>query len=104
MAKTPPETLEIAGREVTITNPGKVFFPKAGFTKLDVVRYYMAVADGTLRGVRARPMQLKRYPDGADGEFFYQKRAPSPRPEWIETVTLSFPSGRTADEVVVGES
>src|SRR6266571_731514 len=91
----------MAGREVTITNPDKVFFPKTGHTKLDLVRYYLAVADGALRGVAGRPMALKRYPNGAEGEFFFQKRAPQSRPEWVETVELAFPSGRTAHEIVV---
>jgi DNA ligase D-like protein (predicted polymerase) len=95
------EILQVAGRDVTITNPDKVYFPQAGHTKLDVVRYYLAVADGALRGVAGRPMALKRYVDGADGAFFFQKRAPDSRPDWIETVELSFPSGRTANEVVV---
>jgi bifunctional non-homologous end joining protein LigD len=95
------EVLEVAGREVTITNPDKVFFPRAGHTKLDLVRYYLSVADGALRGVAGRPMALKRYPNGTEGEFFFQKRAPQSRPEWIETVELSFPSGRTAHEIVV---
>jgi bifunctional non-homologous end joining protein LigD len=98
------EVLEVAGREVIITNPDKVFFPDASggpLTKLDVVRYYLAVAEGALRGVRGRPMALKRYPNGANGEFFFQKRAPEPRPDWIETVELAFPSGRTAREIVV---
>jgi DNA ligase D-like protein (predicted polymerase) len=95
------EILGVAGREVTISNPGKVFFPKSGHTKLDLVRYYLAVADGAVRGVAGRPMALKRYVNGADGEFFFQKRAPASRPEWVETVELSFPSGRTAHEIVV---
>src|SRR6266571_5156279 len=94
----------MAGREVTITNPDKVFFPKTGHTKLDLVRYYLAVADGALRGVDGRPMALKRYPNGAEGEFFFQKRAPESRPDWIEIVELSFPSGRTANEVVVRDA
>ncbi len=98
------EVLEVAGREVAISNPDKVFFPQAGHTKLDLVRYYLAVAEGALGGVGDRPMALKRYVHGAEGEFFFQKRAPSKRPEWIETVELSFPSGRTADEVVVGDA
>jgi bifunctional non-homologous end joining protein LigD len=101
---TRSEVLEVAGREVTITNPDKVFFPRTGHTKLDLVRYYLAVAEGALRGVRGRPMALKRFPDGAEGEFFFQKRAPRSRPEWIETVELSFPSGRTAHEVVVRDA
>ncbi|MGH8937514.1 MAG: non-homologous end-joining DNA ligase [Acidimicrobiia bacterium] len=95
------ELLEVAGREVAITNPDKVFFPRTGHTKLDLVRYYLAVAEGALRGVLGRPMALKRYVNGADGEFFFQKRAPQSRPEWIETVELSFPSGRTAHEILV---
>ncbi|MGH2661645.1 MAG: non-homologous end-joining DNA ligase [Actinomycetota bacterium] len=98
------EILEIAGREVTVSNPDKVFFPQTGHTKLDLVRYYLAVADGALRGVAGRPMALKRYVHGAEGEFFFQKRAPTSRPEWIETVELSFPSGRTAHEVVVRDA
>src|SRR5437773_4792822 len=98
------EVLEVAGREVTITNPDKVFFPRAGHTKLDLVRYYLAVADGALRGVAARPMALKRFVNGAEGEFFFQKRAPESRPDWIEVVELSFPSGRTAHEIVVRDA
>jgi DNA ligase D-like protein (predicted polymerase) len=101
---TPKEILEIAGREVTISNPEKVFFPQTGHTKMDLVRHYLVVADGALRGVAGRPMALKRYVHGADGEFFFQKRAPESRPEWIETVELSFPSGRTAHEVVVRDA
>jgi bifunctional non-homologous end joining protein LigD len=97
------EILEVAGREVTVTNPDKVFFPRTGHTKLDLVRYYLAVADGALRGVAARPMALKRFVNGAEGEAFFQKRAPESRPEWVETVELSFPSGRTAHEVVVSD-
>jgi bifunctional non-homologous end joining protein LigD len=94
------EILTIAGREVTISNPRKVLFPQAGYTKLDLVRYYLAVADGALRGALGRPTVLVRYPNGIDGEFFYQKRAPDSRPPWVEVVALSFPSGRTAEEVV----
>src|SRR5665811_544241 len=135
------EIIHVAGREVTVTNPDKVFFPaqiggertvgvgdrdqdrgnpataRAGHddaaadavadapvTKLDLVRYYLAVADGALRGAGGRPMALKRYPNGAAGPFFFQKRAPESRPAWIPTVTLSFPSGRTADEVVIEDA
>jgi bifunctional non-homologous end joining protein LigD len=98
------EVLEVAGREVTITNPDKVFFPQAGVTKLDLVRYYLATADGALRGVAGRPMALKRFVNGAEGEAFFQKRAPASRPDWVETVELSFPSGRTAHEVVVRDA
>src|SRR5437764_9511141 len=98
------EILEVAGRQVTVSNPGKVFFPRTGHTKLDLVRYYLAVADGALRGVAGRPMALKRFVNGAEGEAFFQKRAPASRPGWIETAELSFPSGRTAEEVVVGDA
>lgn len=93
--------VEAAGREVTVSNPEKVFFPRTGHTKLDLVRYYLAVGDGALRGVAGRPMALKRFVHGAEGEAFFQKRAPDNRPDWIETVELRFPSGRTAHEVVV---
>jgi DNA ligase D-like protein (predicted polymerase) len=92
--------LDVGGREVAVSNPGKVYFPEAGITKLDVVRYYLAVAEGALRGAGGRPNVLVRYADGIHGEFFYQKRAPTSRPPWIEVVALSFPSGRTAEEVV----
>src|SRR5215831_9040291 len=88
-----------AGREVRVTNPDKVLFP-TGHTKFDLARYYIAVADGALRGAGGRPNMLKRYPNGINEEFFYQKRAPQSRPDWIEVVTLRFPSGRSADEVV----
>jgi len=91
--------IRAAGREVPITNPQKVLFP-TGHTKLDLARYYVAVADGALRGAGGRPNMLKRYPNGINEDFFYQKRAPQSRPEWIEVVTLRFPSGRSADEVV----
>ncbi len=98
------ETVEIAGRTVAISNPDKVFFAGPGYTKLDLVRYYLAVADGALRGAGGRPMALKRYVHGAAGAFFFQKRAPDPRPDWIETVELAFPSGRTANEIVVRDA
>src|SRR5437868_14191909 len=98
------ELLQIEGREIPISNPEKVFFPQRGYTKLDLVRYYLAVATGALRGAGGRPMALKRYVNGAEGEFFFQKRAPESRPEWIETVQLSFPSGRTADEIVLRDA
>ena len=104
VAKTTQTVLEVAGREVAITNPDKVFFPRAGHTKLDLAKYYKAVAEGALRGIAARPIVLKRYVDGAEGEPFFQKRAPEQHPEWIETVELSFPSGRTAREVVVRDA
>jgi bifunctional non-homologous end joining protein LigD len=102
-AKERAETLEVAGRTVTISNPGKVYFPTAGHTKLDVVRYYLAVGEAALRGIRGRPIVLKRYVDGAEEPAFYQKRAPTSRPDWIETTTLRFPSGRSAEEIVVND-
>jgi DNA ligase D-like protein (predicted polymerase) len=98
--KSAAEILAVAGREVAISNPGKVLFPKPMHTKLDLARYYVAVAEGALRGAGGRPNMLVRYPDGIDGEFFYQKRAPKSRPHWVEVVELRFPSGRAAEEVV----
>jgi DNA ligase D-like protein (predicted polymerase) len=100
---TRKELLRIGDREVSISNPDKLYFPRAGHTKLDLVRYYLAVADGALRGAGGRPMAMKRFVDGADGDFFFQKRAPDNRPPWLRTVELSFPSGRTADEIVLDE-
>jgi DNA ligase D-like protein (predicted polymerase) len=94
------ETLVVNGREIPISSPGKVLFPKPGYTKLDLARYYLAVSEGALRGAGGRPNMLVRYPNGIGGEFFYQKRAPASRPDWIEVVSLRFPSGRSADEVV----
>jgi len=98
------ETIEVAGRTVTVSNPDKVYFPRTGHTKMDLVRYYLSVADGALTGVADRPMVLKRFVHGAEGEPFFQKRAPSSRPDWLETVVLSFPSGRTAEEIVVTDA
>jgi bifunctional non-homologous end joining protein LigD len=95
-----PTTRTVGGREVSISNPDKVLFPKPKYTKLDLVDYYLAVADGALRGAGGRPNMLVRFPNGIDAPSFYQKRAPESRPPWIEVVTLRFPSGRTADEVV----
>ncbi len=100
----PSQTLSVAGREVTISNPHKVYFPERGYTKLQLVEYYLSVADGALRGAGGRPMALKRFVDGAAGQPFFQKRAPESRPDWIETVELSFPSGRTADEIVIRDA
>ena len=100
----PSETLSVAGREVTVSNPHKVYFPERGYTKLQLVEYYLAVAEGALRGAGGRPMALKRFVDGAAGQPFFQKRAPETRPDWIETVELSFPSGRTADEIVIRDA
>ncbi|MBA2263260.1 MAG: DNA primase, partial [Chloroflexi bacterium] len=101
MVRSESETLTLDGHEVSISNPGKIFFADAGISKLDLVHYYLAVADGALLGVRDRPMALKRFVDGAAGEAFFQKRAPKSVPSFVRTVELSFPSGRTADEVVV---
>jgi bifunctional non-homologous end joining protein LigD len=98
--KSEQEVLVVEGREVAISNPGKVLFPQPGYTKLDLARYYLAVADGALRGAGGRPNVLVRYPTGIGAEFFYQKRAPASRPPWIEVVSLRFPSGRSAEEVV----
>src|SRR5918997_2244014 len=98
------EVLTIGDREVSVSNPDKVYFPKAGYTKMDLVSYYLGVADGALRGVAGRPMALKRFVDGAEGEAFFQKRAPEKRPEWLHTAELTFPSGRTADEIVLDEA
>ena len=92
---TRSEVVDVAGRRVAITNPDKIYFPGPGYTKRDLVGYYLAVADGALRGAGGRPMALKRYVNGAEGEYFFQKRAPESRPEWLRTVELSFPSGRT---------
>ena len=99
------ESLTIDGREVRITHPDKLYFSRqTKLSKLDLVRYYLEVAPGALAGIRDRPIVLKRFVDGAEGEAFYQKRAPAQRPEWLRTVTLAFPSGRTAEEVVVDDA
>ena len=102
MAKS--QILEVAGREVTITNPDKLIFSAGGYTKLDLVRYYLAVSDGALRGVEGRPMILKRFVKGIDEEAFFQKRAPTNRPDWIEVAELHYASGRSAEEVVVRDA
>jgi DNA ligase D len=99
-AKTDRERLVVGEREVWISNPHKILFPATGYTKLDLVRYYLAIADGALRAAGGRPNVLVRYPNGVGKDFFYQKRAPESRPDWIEVVELKFPSGRTAHEVV----
>ena len=106
MGKEPAsEVLSLDGREVRVTNPDKLYFSsQLRISKLDVVRYYLSVADGALAGIRDRPVVLKRFVDGAEAEAFYQKRAPAQRPTWIRTVTLSFPSGRTAEEIVVDDA
>ncbi|MEU6413977.1 non-homologous end-joining DNA ligase [Microbispora sp. NPDC046933] len=94
-------TLELDGRIVKITNPDRVVFPRTGHTKLDLISYYRLVAEGAVRGVADRPVILKRFVHGVDREAFFQKRAPAKRPEWVEVVELSYPSGRTAEEVVI---
>jgi bifunctional non-homologous end joining protein LigD len=96
--------LEAAGREITVTHPDKMLFPEAGLTKLDLVSYYLGVADGALRGVRGRPMILKRFVKGIDEEAFFQKRAPTKRPDWIEVAELKYASGTSAEEVVVRDA
>lgn len=99
------EILSIEGREVRVTHPDKLYFSKqTRLTKLDLVRYYLAVAPGALAGIQDRPIVLKRFVNGAEGEAFYQKRAPTDRPSWLRTITLSFPSGRTAEELVVDDA
>jgi bifunctional non-homologous end joining protein LigD len=92
--------LQVDGRDILVTHADKLLFPEAGVTKLDLVRYYLAVAPGALRGAGGRPNVMVRYPDGVGGEFFFQKRAPASRPDWIEVVQIRFPSGRVAEEVV----
>jgi bifunctional non-homologous end joining protein LigD len=98
------EVLQVAGREVVVSNPDKIYFPQAGYSKLRLVQYYLEVADAALRANGERPIVLRRFVDGAERPAFYQKRAPEPRPDWIDTVTLSFPSGRTATEVVLHDA
>ena len=105
MKRDTAEVLSIDGREVRVTNPDKPYFSQqTKLSKLDIVRYYLSVAPGALAGIRDRPLVLKRFVDGAQGEAFYQKRAPEKRPSWLRTVTLSFPSGRTAEEIVVDDA
>ena len=99
------EALSVEGREVRVTHPDKPYFSKqTKLSKLDIVRYYLSVAPGALAGIKDRPLVLKRFVNGAEGEAFYQKRAPTDRPAWLRTVTLSFPSGRTAEEIVVDDA
>lgn len=101
---TRAEILELDGRQVKISNPQKVFFPELGTTKLQLVRYYLSVAPGALKGCYDRPASLKRFPDGAGGEFFFQKRVPESRPEWIQTAVVRFPSGRSAEFLTIVDS
>ena len=106
MAKeSPSQVLSLEGREVQITNPDKLYFSsQVRVTKFELVNYYLSVAQGALAGIKDRPVVLKRFVNGAEAEAFYQKRAPDKRPDWLRTVTLSFPSGRTAEEVVVNDA
>jgi bifunctional non-homologous end joining protein LigD len=101
VAKTEELHLELSGHQVRVSNPNKIYFPKAGITKLELVQYYVAVAEGAIRGVARRPMILKRYVNGVEAEPFYQKRVDKKRPAWVETATFKFPSGRSAEEIVV---
>jgi bifunctional non-homologous end joining protein LigD len=100
-----PEVLSIDGREVPVTHPDKPYFSKqTKLSKLDLVRYYLSLAPGALAGIQDRPIVLKRFVNGAEAEAFYQKRAPAQRPAWVRTVTLSFPSGRKAEEIVIDDA
>ncbi len=101
---TPAEIIEIEGREIRVTNPDKVYFPELGVTKMELVRYYAEIAEAALVGCRDRPEILHRYPGGVDGESFYQKRLPKGAPEWVETTVITFPSGRSAEEVVLADA
>ena len=99
------ELLSIDGHEVRVSNPNKLYFSKqTKLSKLELIRYYLSIAPGALAGIRDRPLVLKRYVNGAEGEAFYQKRAPAQRPLWLRTITLAFPSGRTAEEIVVDDA
>jgi DNA ligase D len=104
VAKDNAITLELAGREVRVSNPGKLFFPEPGFTKLDLVNYYLECEEAVVRHLRERPTTLKRWVDGVGGEFFFQKRVPETAPAWLNTATVSFPSGRSARELVVNDA
>jgi DNA ligase D-like protein (predicted polymerase) len=103
VAKANHTTIEAAGREVKLSNPGKLFFPKPRFTKLDLAEYYIAVEEAAVNQLRERPGTMKRFVDGVNGEFFFQKRVPKGAPEWLQTATFRFPSGRTATELVVND-
>jgi DNA ligase D-like protein (predicted polymerase) len=104
VAKKDVTTLEVGGREVRLSNPSKVFFPEAGHTKLDLANYYLQLAEAALVGLRERPGTMKRFVDGVGGEFFFQKRVPKNSPEWLQTATFTFPSGRSATELVVNDA
>src|SRR4051795_5372399 len=104
MAKTEHTTIEAAGREVRLSSPGKVYFPKPGWTKLDLAEYYLAVADAALVHVRERPTVMKRFVNGIAEEPIWQKRVPQHVPDWLQTATVAFPSGRTAEELVANDA
>jgi DNA ligase D-like protein (predicted polymerase) len=104
VAKAKQEILSLDGHDVAVSNPEKIYFPRAGITKLELVQYYLAVAEGALRGVARRPQILKRFVNGAEAEPFYQKRAPIKRPAWLDIATFTFPSGRHADEIVINNT
>ncbi|HVE68987.1 MAG TPA: DNA primase small subunit domain-containing protein [Solirubrobacteraceae bacterium] len=104
MAKAEHTMLEVEGREVRLSNPGKVYFPKPGWTKLDLVEYYLAAADGALVHLRERPTVMKRFVNGIEEEPIWQKRVPQKTPDWLETATVAFPSGRTATELVAQDA
>ncbi len=104
LAKANYTTIEVAGREVRLSNPGKLFFPKPKFTKLDLAEYYIAIEDAAVNQLRERPGTMKRFVDGVNGEFFFQKRVPKGAPKWLQTATFTFPSGRTATELVVNDA
>ena len=97
-------TVEVAGHEVRLSNPDKLFFPKPRFTKLDLAEYYIAVEEAAVNQLRERPGTMKRFVDGVDGEFFFQKRVPKGAPDWLQTATFTFPSGRTATELVANDA
>jgi DNA ligase D len=103
MAASPATELEVGDRRVRISNPGRIYFPALGKSKLDLAEYYLSVGDGIVRALRERPCMLHRFPDGTTGERIYQKRLPKGAPDWVETVEVRFPSGRTADELCVTE-
>jgi DNA ligase D len=96
--------IDVAGRQVRVSNPGKVFFPQPGLTKIDLVNYYVECGEAVVRHLRERPTTLKRWVDGVGGEFFFQKRVPDTAPEWLQTATVHFPSGRSARELVVNDA
>jgi bifunctional non-homologous end joining protein LigD len=104
VAKANYTTIEVAGREVRLSNPGKIFFPKPKFTKLDLAAYYISIEEAAVNQLRERPGTMKRFVEGVDGDFFFQKRVPKGAPEWLQTATFIFPSGRSATELVANDA